>query len=664
MKNILIIAEKDSQGDNIADALGLIKVSADIEIKKGLMQTIKYSQGSYNGSDIMLIGTKGHLLELRGRSSEIVFFGFTWKPPTLRSKDKSARYKFIKEQVKIADEIIIATDADDEGELIGYNLVNQLKALSKTSRMIFVSMTGKAVRNSFENRGNLRINIAKAAEIRTWMDKTFGYVFSKFLTQAYCSATGAQYLQLPVGRVMTPALAYIMRNMRDIERAKKSLIGYEPKMVYNMDILVDLPTEADWDDHKVLETDDHLYSLNLEDLKRLKLKYKNLKGKIVQVERKDYFIKAPNSGLTIDEVRTWAYKQGIDYKRTDAILEALYLNKLISYPRSESTILPKEPEYHQEILNNCLEYLGFTEKERIIEREVPNMGTEYDGAHYAIHPTEIKPKKLPADYVMIYEFIARSYVKGFCKNKRYWEHQCEAEFMVIPFEKRFSIDFDEKEGFAEHYEKRTTYWTVIKDYGYEVIENPSFLNYEEPEIDLAPVVKVGSIVNTELKISQRLDLPRMPDRVKKSDLFEFMKDHNLGTDATRSSILEKLWEVNMVRGDPVYPTVLGMRIYDAIHDINPKLTKTKLTEEFEAERKAIEHEKSSLNEVKGRVQERVSALVNGRLDDLERIGEELAFFGQCQKCEARMKLVSWNKNGEFLFFLACEDDTCDFTSPI
>lgn len=59
-----------------------------------------------------------------------------------------------------------------------------------------------------------------------------------------------------------------------------------------------------------------------------------------------------------------------------------------------------------------------------------------------------------------------------------------------------------------------------------------------------------------------------------------------------------------------------------------------------------------------------SEIINDKLEDLERIGEQLAFFGQCQKCESRMKLVSWNKNGEFLFFLACESNDCDFTSPI
>lgn len=662
---ILIIAEKDSQANNIADALNLLKRTISVEIKKGIKEEIKYYGGTYDSNDIILLGTGGHLLELRGRSSEILYFGFTWKPPTQRSKDKLAKYKFIKEKVKTATEIIVATDSDEEGELIGYNLVNTLKVLSKATRMMFISMTEKAVIKAFNERGPLRINIAKGAEIRTWMDKVFGYIFSKYLTQAYCSVTGAQYLQLPVGRVMTPALSFIIENMLKIEQEKKIRAEHEPKVIYRFELKVNLPNINTGLDKELLEIDDNQYRLTHKELNRLIWKYKNLKGKIIDISTKNYYIRAPNSGFTIDEIVSWAYKKGIDYERTIVILQVLYINKLISYPRSESTILPEDEEYHSDILKNCLDFLKLNNKEEIIQRKIPNMGKESDGAHYAIHPTEKKAGKLPPDYELIYDHIVKTYVKGFCKNKTFWEHQYTVQFKVIPFEKRFTIDYYNEEGYQEEYEKTAPYWKTIEDYGYEVVDSPSLLDYEPPERDYAPNLRKGQIVSTEMIIEQSLDFPFVSSPKNKDDLLEYMKKSSLGTDATRYNIVGKLWDINMVRENkPVIPTVLGMKVYEAIMDLNPKLTRTELTQEFEEKRKNVEKGELTINEVKESVISIISELINDRVNDLENIGVRLAFFGECLKCGSRMKLVSWNKNGNFLFFLACESEECDFTSPI
>jgi len=664
MTKILMIAEKDSQADNIADAFNLHLKLETVEIKKGLSQTVKYYKGQYDNNSIILISTKGHLLGLRGRSSDILYFGFTWKEPTLRSKDHKARYKLMKKYAAEVDEIIIATDADDEGELIGYNIVNHFNVLHKTMRMIYISMTEKALRTAFVQKANLRINIAKAAEIRTWMDKVFGYIFSKYLTKAYCSVTNAQYMQLPVGRVMTPVLFKVFKNINKIEKVMRELKDHVPEVIYDFNIKAIMPNIEDYSSEQLIDIDDYVYNLSFEEANKIKWKYKGLKGKITSVTKGKFYVRAPDAGLTIDDIRRWAYNQGIDYGRSESILQALYMKKLISYPRTESTNLPKEAEYHEEILANCLKYLNLDDVNDLIERNVPNMGDEFDGAHYGIHPTEEKPMKLPYDYSMIYNYIVKNYVKGFCKNKVFWKHECEAEFLVIPFEKRFSIDFNGEIGYSTVYKKKNTFWKTVIEQGFECIENLALLNYEIPERDLVPNVKVGDIVRTEALITKGLDMPSVPSQVKKNNLFEFMFKNSLGTDATRGGILEKLWHVNLLIGNPPIPTVLGMRICEAIAEINPRLTKPNLTKDFDNFREDVKNDTRSLDDVKADVKETIIAIINDKLEDLERIGEQLAFFGECQKCESRMKLVSWNKNGEFLFFLACESNDCGFTSPI
>ena len=236
MKNILILAEKPSQGINIAEAFNLNDLIEKVKIKDELV-SIKIHSGEYNGDNLILISAKGHILELRGRSKEILYFGFEWKEPTTRDKDKRGRFLLLKKYMKIVDEVIIATDADDEGELIGYNLVKYFDKLSITTRMLFMSLTEQEVRRSFNNRGQLRINIALAAELRSWGDKVFGYIFSKFLTKSYMKVViNSNYIKLPVGRVMTPILSLVVERINTIEKIKSELKDKIPVIKIDFDI--------------------------------------------------------------------------------------------------------------------------------------------------------------------------------------------------------------------------------------------------------------------------------------------------------------------------------------------------------------------------------------------------------------------------------------------
>jgi DNA topoisomerase IA len=741
----LIITEKMAQMENIADAFKLTEQERIIEIttvskgvKKITQQKVKFYSGDYNGSEIVILSAKGHIVELRGRSSkkmtelnQIAMFNFTWKAPTKRDKDKYAKFILMKEYFKEADEIIGATDNDEEGELIFWNLVEFFKPTATISRMLYVSMTEKAILDAYTKRGAIRKNIALSSELRSWMDKSYGYVFSKLLTNSFCKVTGDKYIQLSVGRVMTPALSYLVMRMEQIEEAKLKLRDIIPKMEINFGLEAQMPSTNTL--NKSIYLDEETDNISMDDAKLLTKKYSNITGEVVKTEKKGYFNKAPSSGITIDDVRDFGYENGIDYTRTDNILEALYLGKYISYPRSESTILPEEEEYHAEILPSCLKYIGIWDYKELIEdlivREVPLMGEENDEAHFGIHPTGELPVKLPADYQMIYEFIVRTYIKGFCKRRDFDRYICYVEFPLrIKFKKRFSINFDmifeklnelenlydileenlewdveswregkwtldagdiegidfqilinyaeisEYLGYAKFLEDKSTYWEIIKDHGYTIIDNIALKNFEEEDESLVPEINIGDTVMTRCSLEKLTTIPSPPKKIDKKELFTFMKDNGLGTDATRSSIMEKLWGLDaltqkqiypiLVRGNPPIPTILGIRIYDAIKQINDKLIKTVLTKEFEVHRDSVKKGTQNPEDIKEQIKKEITAIVQAKMNDRETIGKAIAFFGTCQKCEARMKLVSWKKGDQIMFFLACEKDECKFTAPI
>ena len=656
MKNILLIAEKPSQGINIAEAFSLNEQIERVKIK-GEMVSIKIHSGDYQGDNLILISAKGHILELRGRSSQILYFGFEWKEPTIRDKDKRGRFLLLKKYIKMVDEIVIATDADDEGELIGYNLVKYFDKLDITSRMLFMSLTEHEVKRSFDNRVGLRINIALSAELRSWADKVFGYIFSKFLTKSYMSVVdNAGYIKLPVGRVMTPVLSLVVDRINTIERVKNELKDKKPEIKIDFEITPKMPSISMFDEALELE-EDHIDIL-IDEAMLLKDQYETIKGRIIDVYNKEEEKEPKNSGLTIDDIREWAYKNGIDYPETDSVLQMLYLNKLITYPRSESTILPDPNDtdigtiYYKEIVVNCLDQLGlYKYKDDLIESYTPRMGNHSDGAHYAVHPTSVKLEtELPHIHKFIYEYIMRRFLKGFGFPKTWTNYICKAEF--------------ENDGVILSETMESTFWQEITSFGYKCVDNPSKLNYESLDEEVIPMVEVGDIVPCTTKIGERVVVIVPPERFSKEELYKFLRDNHLGTDATRSIILQKLWNGNLLRGDPPFPTVLGKRIIEAIKLINIKLTKTQLTREFEHNMKQVKEGLQEVDEIKVNLKNEIINIVNVKISDMEVIGNNIAFFGKCQRCEGRMKLISYIKQGQSGFFLACEKDNCNYTMPI
>ncbi|MFW9881203.1 MAG: DNA topoisomerase, partial [Candidatus Thorarchaeota archaeon] len=573
----------------------------------------------------------------------------------------------MKKYIPKADEIIIGTDADEEGELIGYNIVKHFGVLNKTTRMLFMSMTEQEIKDSFDNRGNVREKIALSSELRTWLDKVFGYIFSKYLTSAYKKATNSKgYQKLPVGRVMTPLLNRVIINAEEIKEKEMELKETEPEVVFDFYLNALIP-KASYSQYKVDFDDEILgigesnegtfWSLKWEDAIDMRNTYSNVIGIVKSVKKGNFIFKTPESGLTIDDIREWGYdKKGIDYTRTTEILQALYIYKLISYPRSDSKILPKEPEYHSERLENVMKYLGiFDIKKEIVDKDVPIMTERFDGSHPAIHPTGKLPEKsLPEDYRIIYDYICKTYVKGFCKPTSFTDYSCEIEF----------TNLNDEDITRYLCEDEINYWREITFYGYEIVDNPTLINYETPENDIIPEIREGDEFHAYPIIEERIESVHIPSRTTKKDLFKYMIKQNLGTDATRDSILQKLWIENFVRGDKeVYSTVLGINIIEAVKKINPILTKAKLTRQFEDK---IEKVKNGSNSefLKEEIKKDITEIIHDKMDILEDIGIKLAFFGECQKCDGRMKLVSWRRGNESLFFLACENNECDFKSTI
>jgi len=119
----------------------------------------------------------------------------------------------LKKLAKEADEVVIATDFDREGELIGREAVDLIDGKFKVSRVRFSSLVDEEIKKAFEEPTYLDQNLADAAETRQWIDLIWGAVLTRQISISSHSV-GKNFLS--VGRVQTPTLARIVEQEKKI----------------------------------------------------------------------------------------------------------------------------------------------------------------------------------------------------------------------------------------------------------------------------------------------------------------------------------------------------------------------------------------------------------------------------------------------------------------
>ena len=166
----------------------------------------------------------GHVRDLPARASEVpaalkkeswaslgVNVDNDFDPLYVVSPDKKKIVKELKDLLKSADELIIATDEDREGESIGWHLVQLLSPKVPVKRMIFSEITKKAILDALAETRDLDENLVAAQETRRVVDRLYGYTLSPLLWKKIAP-------KLSAGRVQSVAVRVLVD--REIERLK------------------------------------------------------------------------------------------------------------------------------------------------------------------------------------------------------------------------------------------------------------------------------------------------------------------------------------------------------------------------------------------------------------------------------------------------------------
>lgn len=539
----LIISEKPSAAKKIAEALGGYRT-----IKNGNSYYYEVSP------DLIVAPAVGHLygLEPLKKGWDYPIFEVGWKKTSTRKGFEYAKgyLQNLEKLGKAADEIIIATDYDREGGVIGFNILKfavKMKHPEKALRMKFSTLTKNELKKSYDNahvHNKFETGMALAGITRHYLDWYWGINLSRALVQSI-KRTG-QFKVLSTGRVQGPALKLLVDREREIK-------SFSSAFYYRLVALIENQYEAK--------------DGEFEDVKKALDVFLKVKGpaKVDAVEKSRRNI-SPRPPFNLTDLQTEASRvYRITPKETLDLAQKLYEAGTISYPRTSSHDLPKELDIGK-ILSSLAYFIPQATK--LLGRKAAK-GTKTDPAHPAIYPTGEKLTDGDLKQRKIYELIAKRFVASFSDPAVRESTKIHLNLNGIIF-------------LIEGQKTITAGFTEIYSLGLKEV--------------VTPKVKKGDILTiTYIQLNREQKNP--PKRFTEAGLLKQMERLNLGTKATRADIIQRLYFRGYIEGKSIKVLPLGENVIAALENVVPRMLSIELTKSFEDRMEKIQDGKDTMEQV-------------------------------------------------------------------
>lgn len=583
-KTTLIIAEKPSAAAKIAEAL------ADKSLKKQVyMKKIPYYELIHNGEKIIVACAVGHLYTVTEKNKKgwtYPIFDVEWKASYEVNKGAAFTKPYlqlIQKLCKDSQEVVVACDYDVEGEVIGFNIVRFACGRKDAFRMKFSTTTKEDLREAYEHvLKHIDHGQAEAGITRHELDWIFGINLSRALTLSIKNATGT-FKILSSGRVQGPALKILADREKDIQ-------AFIPVPYWELELdtqeLLAQHEQGRFEDRKAVES--------------IHARCQGKKAVVTHLD-KDQFKQEPPHPFDLTALQIEAYRTlHIQPKETLEIAQNLYINSYISYPRTSSNQLPESIGYKKILdkLGQQIQYAVLCTELLKKKNLKPNNGKKKDEAHPAIYPTGEIPESLEMKEAKLYDLIVKRFLA------------CFAEAAI---RETVSVTIDvNKENFLAK-------GTRTIEENWHAFYRP-YVKLEEAEV----YVKEGQELHVkELNILDKQTSP--PKRFTPASVIKELEKKNLGTKATRSEIIEGLFERNYLkRGDSIEVTGLGLKTVDVLQKYCPDILDEQLTRDFEKDMNKIRKGKSTEKEVLAHVEVHLRKVLTQFKEKENDIGKELA----------------------------------------
>ncbi len=614
----IIITEKPSAARKISAAL------AEGAIKNEKKRGLTYHEFKHSGKDIVVVPAVGHLYGLRQITKDWTYpvFNVEWAPTSEINKGASYSKKYlenIKTLAKKADDFVVATDLDIEGETIAYNIIRFACKQKDAKRMKFSTLTKNDLVKSYSSMSpTIMHGLADAGVTRHTLDFYWGINISRALTTAVKSA--GQYKVLSAGRVQGPALHFLATREKEIS-------AFNPTPFWQLDLI---PKEHDfrahYEEEKIWDQEKAL---------KIKKECDGKDAKVKDITRKEYK-QNPPTPFNLTDLQVEAHKLfKMIPKETQAIAQELYLGAYISYPRTSSQKLPKEIGY-REILNKLKQNIDYEKSAAFLlaKKDLkPNEGKKTDDAHPSIYPTGEQPPGLAPKQKKIYDLIVKRFMSVFADA-------------AIRESNTIILNIDAHKFIAEGKRTITPNWFDLYD---------PYVKLEEITL---PELNIGDMIAVE-KIDFLSKETQPPSRYNEASIIRELERRNLGTKATRATIIENLYNRGYLQEKRIEVTDLGLQVIDTLEKFSDDLISENLTREFESDMEQIEKGKlksasvlekaeKDLKELFSKFREHEKEIGSSLIGAIRSTQEQSNILGKCLKCETGNLRIMRSKYGQFV----------------
>lgn len=626
----LIISEKEIAAKRIAQILSTDGVKEE-KVYGIPVHSFVNSEGSFK-----TIGLKGHILQVEFPGEYANWFKV---PPENLIKANIIKIpiekRIMQALLKVsgeADEIIIATDYDREGELIGYDalqLVKDQKGEIPAERAKFSAITPKDIKSAFAKLQKIDSNLAFAGMARQEIDLIWGAVLTRFI-----SLTSYQLKDqfLSVGRVQTPTLALIVEKEIEIENFVKT-----PYWQIKVKLLNEKEEQFEALHHKKRFIDEE----------EAKLIFKKLSGQgVISAIKESVRPLKPLTPLNTTALIVAANALGFNPQKTINTAENLYMNGYISYPRTDNTVYPSTIDL-KDILNLLTANIYFREMSQAVlslNEIKPTRGMKKTTDHPPIYPAAAaKRGNLNEDEWKLYELIVRRFIctllpEALIKN------------MVV------NIDISGEKFISNGSNIIKEGWTKYYPYN-------KHIDVILP--DLAKGEKV-TVLNKEILSKET----KPPLRFNQAKLVEKMEELGLGTKATRHNIIQTLITRGYVKGNPLEASKKAIAVINALKEYAQKITSPEMTAELELDMDGIANgdlEKSKIVDISRKALKEIIRILSLKKAEIGKaIIDSIKEVGKCPNpdCDGNL-LIRFSPKTKKKFISCSNYPKCDksFSMP-
>ena len=527
----------------------------------------------YLGEGYEVFATKGHIRDLPAKSFAIDLNN-NYEPHYENNADKKELISELKRKAANADEVLIATDPDREGEAISWHVAHVLGLDPKTKcRIQFNEISKKAVLKALEAPREIDLNLVNAQQARRVMDRIVGYKLSPILSKKIAP-------KLSAGRVQSVALKLVVDREIEIE-------NFKPEEYWNVSA------------EHTKQSIKYKSSLTHHKGKKIKIQNKEqvdkvlseIKGRdfvVTEIKRTNSKSHAPAPFTTSTMQQDAGNKLGMSLKKITSCAQELYEGveikgegkiALITYIRTDSTRVSADAQ------NACREFVAQKYGKEFVPAK-PNVyaakGNAQD-AHEAIRPIslQITPEQvkdsLTKENYRLYKLIYERFMAS---------QMTEAEYSNVNVSMNVNDYTFKATGKTLEFAGFTA---VYKEFTEEDKEKESG---KLPKLEEGEIVKVDSI-----KEEQKFTKP--PARFTETSLVKAMEEKGIGRPATYAATITILTARNycLKEGRYLVPTELGRHITEYLDKFFHGVINVKFTAHMENRLDEIAESKDDWHDV-------------------------------------------------------------------